>query len=231
MKENFIALHSIMIAYSIFTGLIGLLFFVNDSYYNEEAQKSTNVEQTKKKFGVGEHIIILPIPENMDITKKKYQFENYPGYEVVGISMTSYGKNYGKYGGGVIVYSNVEEVECTSSYTSDDENNIFSEFGTPLSSINDDLYKKESNEFNEGEHILTIPIKNDIRDKQTQIENHEGYEIVGIATGGYGKLANNFYGGALLYKNTVPVKCHHEEDGYTSFGTPIEKAKSKILEQ
>ena len=82
-------------------------------------------------------------------------------------------------------------------------------------------------EFNEGEHIISIPLEESDTDN-FQVTSHDGYEPIGIATSGYGKYAYNYGGGCILYTNTEKVKCikDDESDSYTSFGIPEENAKT-----
>lgn len=182
-----------------------------------------------QEFNEGEHIISIPI-EN-DIRSSNAQYEYHPGYAPVGISVTAYGRGANNFGGGAIIYSNTEKVECSSNLIDETGNYLYLDFGVPIE------YQKQgehlSNEvkkFDVGEHIISVPIEEDNRSDNFQYEFHEGYEIIGMATSAFGRQANNFGGGVLLYKNIVPVRCNLNDDGYTTFGIVIEKEKIKTYE-
>ena len=83
--------------------------------------------------------------------------------------------------------------------------------------------------FNEGEHIISVPLE-DMNNENYQIDYYDGYEVIGIATSSYGKIAGYYAGGCVLYKNTQKVKCVEDDEGKcTSFGIPVEE--TKILEK
>lgn len=202
----------------------------SNSYSDQDdlnKQESTIEQESTIKFGIGEHIISVPI-EN-DIRHGNVQYEYHEGYEPIGISVTAYGQSVDIYGGGVIIYSNVEEVECSSNQINNDKY-LYLDFGTPLYH-DKNTYKSNDDvkEFDIGEHIISVPIESDIRFNNSQYEYHEGYEVIGIATSAKGKSVNSFGGGVLLYKNTIPVRCTREDNGYTSFGIPYEKDQVKTL--
>lgn len=88
----------------------------------------------------------------------------------------------------------------------------------------EDLYET----FLPGEHIVSVKIHEDLRDKITQHEYHEGYKPVGIASFTYGRLGPNYSGSIITYVNTDIVKCKASEvkNGkveYGNFGTVIEQ--------
>lgn len=92
----------------------------------------------------------------------------------------------------------------------------------------EDLYET----FLPGEHIVSIKIEEDLRDKITQHEYHEGYKPIGMASFTYGRLGPSYNGTIITYINTDIVKCKATEikDGkveYGNFGTVIEKRETK----
>lgn len=195
----------------------------NSSMYQEEK----GVKFTRK-FAVGEHIISVPLED--DISEKTMQIESHPGYDIKGISIAAWGEFFPSYAGGVIVYSNSEEVECKSNMYDDNGNYVYLDFGTPLDYEEDKNVDNDGiKEFDVGEHIISIPLEDDISEGNTQYEYHEGYEVVGITISAYGRFAPSYAGGAILYKNVVPIRAKIHEDGYTTFGEPIEKEQAKTL--
>lgn len=203
----------------------------SNSYSDQDdlnKQESTIEQESTIKFGVGEHIISVPI-EN-DIRYGNVQYEYHPGYEPIGISVTAHGEYANSYGGGSIMYSNVEEVECSSSQKDVQGMYLYSNFGTPVyKDKKADDTDADIKEFDIGEHIISVPIEKDNRHTNIQYKYHEGYEVVGIASSARGKYVNHYSGGVLLYKNTIPVKCTRGDNGYTSFGIPYEKDQVKTL--
>ncbi len=92
----------------------------------------------------------------------------------------------------------------------------------------DEIIEELAMIFGVGEHIISVPIIEDNKNRNFQYDYRDGYEIVGVSSSSYGKY--DLYGGeALLYKNITPVKCVRNENGYTSFGAPIEKEKTKTF--
>lgn len=221
LKEKLIMLQSTILAGSMVLGIIGGAFFLSYLSIKDKHIQVTKTDSVSQKFDIGQHVISVPISDTNYITNKNYQFEGHPGYEPIGISLKSNDS-------GAILYKNVEEVQCTTDYISKDGKYCYSQFGTPISTDKDDFSKKEPNEFNVGEHILSVPIKYCPMDEELQYEVPEGYDIAGIAISTSGKYSN-YHGGAILYKNVVPVNCHLDDDGYTTFGKPIEKEKVKTL--
>lgn len=187
--------------------------------YHEEK----GIEFTKQ-FDIDEHIISVPL-EN-DISEKPMQIEFHPGYDIKSVSLAAYGEFSPCYAGGVLVYSNNEIVECKSNSYDDNGEYVYLDFGTPLDyEENKNANNDDMREFAEGEHIISMPIMNDISEENTQYEYHEGYEVVGITIAAYGRFSACYAGGAIIYKNIVPVRAKHQEDGYVTFGEPIEKEK------
>lgn len=181
------------------------------------------VEASTKTFGVGEHIISVPIPKENDVTKSNFQYDYYFGYEPVGISTAAYGIYAGGYYGAEIVYANVEEVKCTSSVLDNEGNYLYLDFGEPINCEKSEYLRSNNiKEFGIGEHIISVPVNNDLKNGNYQYKYYEGYEVVGVASSAFGAYSGSYYGGALLYKNIVPVKCSLKNNGYTEFGQPYE---------
>ncbi len=95
-------------------------------------KKDNNVDNDgTKDFGIGEHIISVPIKDPRNYT---IQHIGYDGYEAVGIAISSYGKSdvlSNWYGGGAILYVNTEPVRCEISYY-EGEKGCYASFGTPI---------------------------------------------------------------------------------------------------
>lgn len=225
MKNRYLNLKAILLTATLAltgSGLTGC------SVSGENNKTILVLEREATHFDIGEHILSVPILESEDVRLKNYQYEYHPGYDVVGISLTSYGQHSNNFGGGSIVYVNNEEVDCSTNLKDQDGNYVYLYFGTP---INNRETRENNNEFGVGEHIISVPIMetDDNRENEVQYEYHEGYVVVGISTSAYGKNGNVFGGGVILYKNVVPVVCSLSEDGYTTFGTPIEVEKEHLL--
>lgn len=94
------------------------------------------------------------------------------------------------------------------------------------------VIEKSTKEFGVGEHIVSIPITDDIRLKTVQHEFHPGYEPVGISLTAYGRYTNTFGGGAIMFANTEEVECTSYSLGsdnnyiYSDFGTPVYGVKA-----
>lgn len=226
MKNKYIRLKAMLLAGTIALTTPSLTSCSNNDSETNSKQEIT-AEELTMHFGIGEHIISVPILPKNDIRFNIVQYDYYPGYEPIGISITAHGKFDNDFGGGAIIYSNVEEVDCSSCLVDKNGNYLYLDFGTPTYS-NEDEYGVTGNikEFGVGEHIISIPIIEDNRFDYFQYEYHDGYEVIGIATSAHGMLDNVFGGGVLLYKNITPVKCIN---GCTSFGIPIEKENTKKL--
>lgn len=82
-------------------------------------------KQIEGEFGIGEHIISIPISCDNDNRKSEVQYEYHEGYEVVGMATSARGKFDNVFGGGVILYKNIVPVVCVL-----DENG-YTTFGTP----------------------------------------------------------------------------------------------------
>lgn len=187
-------------------------------------------ETNEVLFDVGQHIISIPISSNQDVRSDIIQYDYYEGYEPVGISLTGYGKVENHFGGGSILYINVEKVLCTSNLVDQDGNYIYNDIGKTIYHEEDNIEDCSIKKFDIGMHIISVPITYDNRLENWQYPYHEGYEVVGIGSTAYGKLGNYFGGGVLLYKNIVPVNCVKTKNGYSNFGIPIEYEKVKTLE-
>lgn len=226
MKSKYIKLKAMLLAGAIaLTGTTSTGCSSNS--HNSDELITTEISQNyeSKVFNVGEHIISVPIK---DPTSKIKQYDYHEGYKVVGIATSNYEHTFG---GACIIYENEYPVECYSTSVDKNGTHIYENFGHPI-----DFYRGETNktettkDFNVGEHIISIPIKNPTSENK-QYEYHEGYTVAGIATS---KLGHTFGGACLLYVNTQPVTCTltKNEDNvelYLSFGTPIEKDKVKTL--
>lgn len=229
MKNKYIRLKAILLA-----GTIALTSPSLTACSNKDSETNSNQEiiaqDSTMHFGVGEHIISVPISPKNDIRFNNVQYDYYPGYEPIGISITAHGMFDNDFGGGAIIYANIEEVDCSSRLVDKNGNYLYLDFGTPTY-YTEDEYNVKGNikEFNVGEHIISVPISEDNRFDYFQYEYRDGYEVVGIATSAHGKFDNDFGGGVLLYKNITPIKCVREDNGYTSFGIPIEKENTKKL--
>lgn len=80
-------------------------------------------------------------------------------------------------------------------------------------------YEKIEQTFDEGEHIISVPIDNPKKEVQTY-EYHDGYKVIDI---------ENKY---ILYVNEEPVKCigyldNDEQVHFTEFGEPVELEKTE----
>ncbi len=87
--------------------------------------------------------------------------------------------------------------------------------------------------FDEGEHIISVPIEGSLDEKQL-VEYHSGYKPIGIASTKYGKAAYQEET-CILYVNETPVEAKpSKKDGenyiYEEFGSPIEIDEKKIAE-
>ncbi len=222
MKNKYIRLKALLLAGAL--TLTGSTLTGCSEQLDADENPTNVVQETTTHFNPGEHIISVPIKK--DIRYSNFQFDYYLGYEPIGISLTAFGKLSNGYGGGAIIYSNVDEVECSSLIKDKEGNPIYLDFGTPMCEGKDNSNSEDKIKlFGIGEHIISVPIKIDNRANNQQYEYHEGYEVVGIATTAFGHLSNGFGGGVLLYKNITPVECTSGDDGYTTFGVPVEPEK------
>jgi len=226
MKKN-IRLKALALAVLIAGTSAGMSGCSNDDN-SDDLNQAIVSEISTMQFNAGEHIISVPIEG--DIRNGCFQHQFRKGYRPIGISLSAYGKLSNNYYGGAIIYSNTETVECVSTFIDESGNYVYADFGIPFfddfSDVNDS--NEPVKEFGIGEHIISVPM-NDNRSENLQIEYREGYEIVGMASTAYGQHSDNYGGGVLLYVNTVPVKCTLDENGYTSFGIPLEISKTKSL--
>lgn len=233
MKDNRKKLKAILLAGSITLAGSSLTGCGNKNSGADSNQVIT-VQYTTVHFGIGEHIISVPISPENDIRLNNVQYEYHPGYEPVGISITSnVAYKPDKFSGGAIIYANTEEVECSSNLVDKDGKYVYADFGMPIY-YNEEEYDSSNNikEFGIGEHIISVPINEDNRLEQFQYDYHEGYEVVGISVTSNGMYfpKDKFGGGVLLYKNITPVNCVRGEDNsYTTFGVPVEIEKTRTL--
>lgn len=194
----------------------------------EKNQPSYGYEQNEddvKTFEPGEHVISVLIDSPLDEAK---QYEYHPGYKPLGISTSTYGKSEDYDAGSCMLYVNDLEVVAKADGEIDGQLH-FGNFGIPIEyeeiEQSNDTYAVD---FAKGTHILSVPI-NDPTEYNVQYDFHEGYEPIGIATAAYGQGEDNFSGGCILYVNSEDVTCKKEDNNeYTKFGTPIEKAKVKV---
>lgn len=94
-----------------------------------------NLTETTKDFGVGEHIISVPVKIDPTESNVQYIFGSSDCYEVVDISATSYGRTY-IFRGSCLLYVNKVPVRCTSTSQDENGNNVYCDFGTPLTQDN-----------------------------------------------------------------------------------------------
>ncbi len=181
-------------------------------------------EYLNYEFGIGEHIISIPIRDNP--TREVMQLEYHPGYKITGIGSVS--DKY-SFDGACLLYVNNYPVMCHGTGLDQDGKIIYSNFGDAIGYVKPEEEKsKFLKKFYEGEHILCVPIDHDPTRENKQYLYREGYEIVGIAVN---CDQYSFDGGCVVYVNTVPVTCSlTEEKGgkeyYLSFGIPaVEKTK------
>ena len=204
--------------------ITGLVMVASLSGCAESKQEITSYvsESNRKIFGEGEHIISVPIS---DPTQETIQYEYHEGYKPVGITTDSYGEYAKCHGKSYIVYTNEYPVNCYPTYEIEGEL-LYTDFGTPIDYERDKTNSgNDWQEYNIGEHIISVPLDNNM-EEGFQIQYHDGYEVVGIASSAYGKYAYCTGGGCILYKNTKNVKCIKDETGnYTSFGIPEEDTK------
>ncbi len=186
-------------------------------------------EQTKKKFAPGEHIISIPIDKNP--MRHIIQYPYYDGYKAIGLA--NYSSN------GCILYANYEEVECTATSIDKKGKVIYCDFGIPTTQTEafDENITEDSKDFGVGEHIISIPMDEDLTQKRFQYPYYEGYEVIDISTISTSSLYIGAYfdGACILYSNTVPVRCkvtNQDKDGnsiYAEFGTPINLDNGRTL--
>ena len=181
---------------------------------NVAMKPQTTIDEEDKQqriFKEGEHIIsTTDIKPFLYDKTKTVQVPSHEGYEVLDVSID--GAN------GTILYVNTEEVICTATGMNDSNEYVYTEFGVTQNTNN-----KDEGMFDVGEHVIAKPISNPTIETQ-QYPQQEGYEIIGIDFYSYGSN-QNYGGGWIIYRNTVPVKCIKTDDGYIMFGTPQEDNK------
>lgn len=229
MKDKLIRLKALILAGTIMVSGVGLSGCSSEESNDTVIQQESVVHDIKNYFGIGEHIISVPISGN--VKNGVVQHEYHPGYEPVGITMRAYGKIAGFFDGGSILYTNTSEVECNATSADRDGNILFNDFGTPVEYADSSSYELDGEKiFGVGEHIISVPLPVSIRTKENvQIPSYPGYEIVGVASSSYGEITGFSGGGALLLKNTVPVKFILSDSEYNSIGIPVEKENVKVL--
>lgn len=221
MKDKYRQLRALLLAGTIAVSGVGLS---GCSKENADVSQLPVIEESVKTFGIGEHILTVPIQQ--DIRKDVFQYEYIPGYEPVGISVSAYGTYTNSYGGGSIVYQNTEEVRCYSDTVDASGQYLYLNFGESQDTRESSSVIDGVKEFAPGEHIISIPLTQDIRDERFQIQAIDGYELVGIATSANGTYANSNCGGVLLFKNVETVRCTSNEKGFTTFGIPVVETRS-----
>lgn len=196
---------------------------IETSYNSARFQEESGVVMTEQ-FEPGKHVISVPMPDTID--EGIIQLENYPGYEIIGMSCGSYGKSVGHYAGGAVLYVNTVPVICETSLYDENGNLAYLDFGTPLD-YNDTITEDDCDihDFDIGEHVISVPIEEDITTYNNQYECPEGYEVIGISVSTYGQSVGHYDTGIILYKNVTPVRVSKSENGYVSFGTPIAQIK------
>lgn len=207
-----------------------------DKDSNTKEDSAIIVQDSTKYFDIGEHIISIPIDSDESshlvpihkVFSEVKQYEYHEGYKAVGIAVSCHAYSYG---GACIIYENEYPVECHSTSIDENGNSIYKDFGRPIDFQREETTKtSNTKDFNIGEHIISIPIK-DPTSEAMQYEYHEGYEVIGIATSDY---AYDFGGACILYVNTQSVTCTITESSdnqelYLSFGIPLEKETIRIL--
>lgn len=229
MKNKYIRLKAMILAGTIALSSASLTSCSPKRYNsgNELITIENSQDFEKKVFNIGEHIISVPINEPVYEVK---QYNYHEGYKVVGIATSCYAYNFD---GACIIFENEYPVECYSTSTDKNGNHTYENFGHPINFHREETNKtSNTKDFNIGEHIISIPIKEKTNSKIMQYEYHEGYEVVGIATA---DAAYSTIGSCVLYVNTQPVTCTLTENKdnnelYLSFGVPLEKEKTKTLE-
>lgn len=222
MKDKYRQLRALLLAGTIAVSGVGLS---GCSSKDTDTPHLTVIEESVKTFGIGEHILTVPIEK--DIRKDVFQYEYIPGYEPVGISVSAYGTYSNSYGGGSIVYQNTEEVTCYSDSVDASGQYMYLNFGSTDENANSSSPVVDGvKEFAPGEHIISIPLNQDIRDERFQVQAIDGYELVGIATSANGTYSNKNCGGVLLFKNIETVRCTSAGNGFTTFGIPVVETRS-----
>ena len=186
------------------------------------SKEETPIVYTKeddKEFGIGEHIIAVPIDDPRYEVK---EYETHIGYTPVGISSSAYGRDNNLYGDGYILYENNCEVIVHPTGKTKDGKNIYDDFGYPIEYVESEetVYTIE---YQPGEHVISVPLSSYQED--LQFDFYDGYEPVGIATTAYGKDGYHPGGGCILYTNTETVE--KEKDSTEVFGIPKEEQKQK----
>lgn len=193
---------------TIMAGSLTAALIVGGSAAKSSKKDTTEINLETGFFSVGEHKVIVAID---DPTEQIVTYEGHAGYRPIEIIP--------KYDDSYMVYINTVPVQVESTGTDAYGNNVYSNFGTPLYTVKEDI---GVNEYAEGQHIISVPYAFD----ENEIEYHDGYKIAGISRESFGKEEVE---GCILYVNDETVEYVYDADNDTLFGTPVEKGK--VLEK
>jgi len=115
------------------TGTIDGKNYCSDFGIPIDYEKTIKEDLTTKTFAPGEHIISIPVSNIVD---DGFVYECHEGYEPIGISTASHGKNFNIHTGSAVLYVNIEEVTCEKT-----EDNKYTEFGTPKEEVKVNIKK------------------------------------------------------------------------------------------
>lgn len=87
-------------------------------------ENNVDVDSDIRDFNTGEHVLSVPI--EADVTDYNHQYDYHDGYEIIGISVSAYGRTFSYYAGEVVLYKNTVPVRV--SKTGDD----YASFGVPI---------------------------------------------------------------------------------------------------
>ncbi len=226
MKDKYTRLKALLLAGTIALGGVSLTGCAQYDGNEKIVKMAEDEDQVKTTLGVGEHIVAVPIKNP---ARDIRQYNYHPGYKPVGISTNDYGYAFGY---AHLVYENEYPVECCSTGKDKNGDYLYQDFGTPIG-LKYEEPKSVSGviEYKPGQHIISVPIGK-IGDNKTQIDYHDGYDVVGIASGAF---AYSFDGTCVLYVNVEPVKCsltkvEGNKEMYLSFGEPIEVEMTNTLD-
>lgn len=204
-KDFLLRIASMSLAMIIGSGIgTALRHYKNEQDAIKNAQNNTtHVEY----FDEGEHVIAVSI-ENP--AKKVKEYPYHIGYYPAGITSTG-DSSY-------ILYKNDCQVVVTSTSKNDQGEYVYESFGVP---VEYELGNYEDREYAPGEHIISVPYKG--TGNIIQMENHEGYEVVGMTKVSTLSTKTN---GCILYVNTENVTKTSDKP---EFGQVTEK--EKVLEK
>lgn len=126
MKDKYIKLKAMLLAGTIALTSAGLSGCSSKNNNNED--ESIIIEDRgieTKLFGVGEHIISVPV-SNPIYNAMQYQYHE--GYEVVGIATADFNNTHA---GACVLYVNKEPVTCTLTEIKDGKE-LYLSFGVPV---------------------------------------------------------------------------------------------------